>query len=921
MMSSRNGSTPLRSRETTYVSQPGEESSGDGRPGPWRVLYSGRREQQTRRGVRVTATVAPRIQASPFPNSPTALVGRERELMAVGDLVRQPAVRLVTLTGPGGVGKTRLTLGVAEAIGEDFPDGVWFVPLASIRDSALVVSAIARALDVRETGHRSLMDGIAHVLHEKEALLILDNFEHVVDAAPVVAELLARCPQLTCLVTSRALLRVTGEHAFPVPPLPLPPAADSISVERASMSPAIRLFMTRAQAVRPDFEITAANAAAVGAICRRLDGLPLAIELAAARVRHLTADELASRLVGEERGAALRILTGGPRDAPDRQQTLRYAIAWSHDLLVSEERVLFRRLATFVGGFTLEAAEAVVNNAGDAEIDVIEKIAALVDQSLLQQEDESGGASRYGMLETVREFALEQLVASGEEEVVQDAHEAYFLALAERAAPQLHTEHQQAWLERLQLEHANLREVLVRAEQSGNVCCALRLAAALWRFWHRRGYWAEGLSWLNRLLALAAPVDDMDLATRARALTGAGWLAHYQNDASAAQTALAEGLESYRRLGRTDGMIEGLHCQTLVAQALGENRQAAQLGEEALALSRASGDHARIAESLCYLSRATRELGDYERATALAQEALALHRAARNRGGTAVALMVLGDVARDLGHTADARDRCEESLAIFRELSEPLGEGFSLNNLALAAYAEGDLDLARTLGEESLAIFRRVDVRNAMVDVLPSLGAILDAAGDPEAAFAALTEALQLALQVGPRWEVAAILEGIASVAAGQGQDLLAVEMASGAAALRTELGVPVRPNLQADLDRTLAMTRARLGHETFAGAWTRGHERPLPDVIAAAANVRIKSTAPVSREVAIRETDCRSGLSPRELDVLRLLVDGRTDREIAESLFISPRTASKHVGGILIKLDVTSRGEAAVHAVRNALV
>ena len=861
-----------------------------------------------------------------FPTPLTSLVGRERELATLCDLLHRDDVRLLTLTGPGGVGKTRLALRVAEEAARDFPDGIWFVPLASIRDPALVLSAITQVLDVREAGHRSLLEGIAHVLHEKDALLILDNFEHIVASAPLVAELLARCPHVTCLVTSRTLLRVSAEHAFPVPPLPLPPAAHGTTAERASVSPAVRLFVSRAQAARPNFNLTDANAAGVEAICRRLDGLPLAIELAAARVRHLTPTELAGRLIVKEGGSALHVLAGGPRDAPDRQQTLRYAITWSYDLLAPQEQALFRRLANFVGGFTLEAAEATVNSAGEAALDVVEGIAALVDQSLLQQEEEPGGASRYSMLETVREFALEQLATSGEAVAVQGAHAAYFLALAERAAPLLSTEHQQVWLERLRAEYANLRVVLARLEQMGDVNSALRLAAALWRFWLRRGYWEEGRSWLVRLLTLAEAGDDVELTVRAMALSGAGWLAHYfrelgQNDFAAAQAALEEGRERYQRLGQTDGLVEVLVGQSWVAQSLGEHRRAAELCEEALALSRTLGDHVRIAESLCNLSRVTRELGEFAQARVLAQEALALQRAERHQSGRAHALLVLGDVARDLGETAEGRVRCEESLVIFRELGDPLGEGFSLHNLAVAAYGERNLDLARSLCEESLAIFRRLDVRGATAEVLASLGPILDAAGEPESALAALTEALDLAWRVGPRWVVAPVLEGIATVAAGQGQDLVAVELASKAAALRTEIAVPVRPHWRADLEWTLATTRAALGDETFADAWEQGQERPLPDVIATAAAVRIVSPARVSRTVGVQETAHPSGLSPRELDVLRLMVDGKTDQEIAESLFISRRTASKHVASILAKLDVASRGEAAVYAIRHSLL
>ena len=434
----------------------------------------------------------------------------------------------------------------------------------SLRDPALVLSAIAQALGVREAGHRSLLEGIAHALREKEVLLILDNFEHVVEAAPLVSELLTRCPRSsTCLVTSRALLRVAGEHAFPVSPLLLPPAAAAATVAR--MPSCLRPYSSSSVARRrcgPVLSMTDANAGVIAAICRRLDGLPLAIELAAARVPHLTAAELATRLLDGKEGAALGVLTGGPRDAPVRQHTLRYAVAWSHDLLTPEERILFRRLAVFVGGFTLEAAEAVVNAEGNTAIDAVEGIAALLDQSLLQQEEAAGGASRYAMLETVREFALEQLVDSGEEGTVE------FPPTRPTSSLWLNwpllsctRRNNRPGSHEFRLSRPTSAPSLAWLEQRGDVNGALRVAVALWRFWQRRGYWAEGRSWLVRLLAHATAVDAVEPATWAAALTGAVWLAHYQNDFAAVRTFLQEGLERYRRLGRADSLVEVLRAR------------------------------------------------------------------------------------------------------------------------------------------------------------------------------------------------------------------------------------------------------------------------------------------------------------------------------------------------------------------------
>ncbi|MDP9356600.1 MAG: helix-turn-helix domain-containing protein, partial [Chloroflexota bacterium] len=430
-----------------------------------------------------------------LPTTLTSFVGRGREVEQVIALLRRADVRLVTLTGPGGVGKTRLALRAAAELLDHVPDGAWFVDLTPLADPALVPAAIAVVLGVREAGGQPLVETLAVALRDKQLLLVLDNCEHLLDAAPVVAELLRACPGLTVLATSRAPLRLRGEREVAVPPLGLPATARP-APEEIARSEAVRLFVERARAHEADFALTEANAPAVAGIVRVLDGLPLAIELAASRIKLFPPTALLRRL--ERR---LTLLTGGARDLPARQRTLRDAIAWSHDLLTEEERLLFRRLAVFAGGATCEAAEAVADPAG--ELGVVNGLAVLVDQSLLRKEDDPDGEPRYRMLETVREYALERLDASGEEAAVRDRHAAWCLALAEAAGAVLWTTYDPGVVARLEAEHPNLRAALTWFAQASDGEALLRIGATLGRFWYVAGHAREGRGWLERALALA----------------------------------------------------------------------------------------------------------------------------------------------------------------------------------------------------------------------------------------------------------------------------------------------------------------------------------------------------------------------------------------------------------------------------------
>jgi predicted ATPase/DNA-binding CsgD family transcriptional regulator len=770
--------------------------------------------------------------AATLPRPLTGFVGRGRELAAVLGLLRGGA-RLVTLTGPGGVGKTRLALQVAQAAAVGYDDDPVFVDLAPLRDPARVLPAVARAVGVPEAGDRPVGERLAAALAGWTILLVLDNVEQVATAAPAVADLLADCPGLAVLATGRGPLRVGGEQEFPVPPLALPDPGRLPPLTELAAGEAVALFVDRAAAVRPGFALTAENAAAVAAICRALDGLPLAIELAAARTKVLSPQALLARL--EHR---LALLTGGARDAPARQRTLRDAIAWSHGLLTAEERALFRRLAVFVDGFTLEAAEAVAGGAGGG--DVLDGVSSLVDKGLLHPAGHPDQEPRFAMLETIRAYALEQLAESGEEAVARDAHLGHFLALAERAEPELTGPDQIAWLDRLEVEHHNLGAALAWASEGERLERGLRLAGALLRYWEHHSHYAEGGRWLERALAraevVAAPV-------RAKALHAAGVVAFWQGDRARAEAALGEALDLFRAAGDDYGAAFALNRLGTLALQAGDHDRAAALFAEAGPLIRAVSDEDGIAALDGQLGYAALLRGDHDRAVAHLQEALAR----------------------------------------YRRLGSALGAG----------------------------------------RVLIHLGRGLTERGEAARALPLLREALAYDRAAGNRWYLAEALEALAAAAVGLGEAERAARLSGAAGALRDVLGAPVPPPDRALVEAGAAAARERLGEAGFAAALETGRALTPEEAAAEAEAIGASGAPPGSSPAAPAALAAHPDpavLTPREIEVLRLVAAGRSNAEIAAALFISPRTADTHVGRILGKLGVGSRAAAASYAVRHGL-
>ena len=639
------------------------------------------------------------------PTTTTSLVGRDEDVAVVAALVEDEGVRLLTLLGPGGVGKTRLAIEVAGRSRGAFADGVVFVPLAPLRDAELVTSVLAETLGVKDVADRSLQEALVGHLQDKEMLLLIDNMEHLLPAVPVVADLLAGCPRLTVLATSRAPLRLTGERQFPVPPLSLAGASP------LGRSAAVRLFEERAAAISPSFALDPANEAAVAEICRMLDGVPLAIELAAARVKLFSPNALLQRL-----DPRLPMLSGGARDLPERQQTLRDTIAWSYDLLGFAERTLFGRLSVFAGGFTLDAAEAVCEPGTSDGGTVFEILASLVDESLLVSRayDRPGDDEpRFAMLETIREYAAECLGSGDEVAEVHRAHATYYLALAEGAQPEVSGLMLGGWLEVLEREHENLRVALRWAIRHGDVDFGTRLALMMWRFWPERRYVTEGRRWLEAVLAMGQPeggVAEPTLSARRWAFLHlvTGMLAGGQGDYDRAVELYEESLALYKNMGHTKGASGPLRELGVVAYHQGDYERAVRLSEQALAMSRESGSAFGSGLAVCTLADALRAQGDIERARTLLAESLASLRRRtypqRVANAVAITLSRLGSIECELGRDARALELHKESLVLARQYGFTFDVFSCMEGLARVEAIQGRPDRAARLLGASAAL-------------------------------------------------------------------------------------------------------------------------------------------------------------------------------------------------------------------------
>lgn len=729
----------------------------------------------------------------PLPAACTSFVGREKELADVKDLLRGEHVRLLTLTGAGGSGKTRLALRAAAEIKEEFSGGVYMVPLSSVTDPATVASTIAQVVGLAYTGGMPVPEALQLYLRlsvPSPTLLFLDNFEQVVAAAPLLSALLANCPLLKIFVTSRALLDLSGEYVYPVPPLAAPDPKQLLPAEELIRNPAVTLFAQRAAAVDVDFTLREDNIHAVAEICSRLDGLPLAIELAAARVKILPPAAMLVRL-----GHSLDILTCGQRDLPARQQTLRSTIDWSHSLLSAAEQTLLRRLAVFTGGCTLESAEAVCNTRRDLDIDVLDGMSSLLNKNLLDRSDQQNGEGRFTMLQTIREYALERLKAGGEEEFTRRAHAAYCIVLAEQGAAQVAEEDRATWLAIWDAEYDNLRDALDWLIETESGEWALRLGTALFAYWERREHLAEGRARLEAILKM----NSVASRTRERARTA--WYAG------------------------------------IFADKQGDFPRAIRLNKESLSIFRELDDRKGIAAQLGYLAHALHQAGNVAEARSFFEQSLAACRELKDPAAIATTLSNFAEFVAAQGEYLLARSLFEEALSLFRQLGNGSSVGWSLNHLGDVAFDEKDFAEASRFYHEGYEAFRRAGDRWGIARSLADLGRLASEKNDQKGARSLFETALRVFAELGHIRGIARVMEGLACVAVREGNRDKAVTLCAAAEGLRQRVGAPKRPAETAQLAHILEPARRDRDQAAIDALCAEGFHMPLEEAMHYALN------------------------------------------------------------------------------------
>jgi len=859
---------------------------------------------------------------APLPAQFTQFIGREQDVAAICSLLLRSDVRLLTLVGTGGVGKTRLAVHVGTSLAKDFVDGVSFISLAPISDPDLILPTIAQHLAIKEREGFLLLDLLKWFLQDKRLLLLLDNFEQVVAAASQLEHLLAGCPRLSILVTSRAVLHLQAEQVFPVAPLALPDLSKDLLPSDIAQSAAVALFVQRVCSLLPSFQLTATNARAIAELCVRLDGLPLALELAAARVRLLPPQALLARL-----SQRLPLLTGGPRTAPARQQTLRQTLQWSYDLLSPEEQALFRRLAVFAGGWQLSAAEAFGQGAGRRSPDILNTLASLLDHSLIQQSEQEAEEPRFLMLQTLREYGLELLAETGELQTTQAAHAHFFLQLSEQAESELQGPHQAVWLERLEQEHDNLRAALewaledVADEQTAERRdIALRLSAALWHFWWVHGHYSEARTFLERALARS---QGASVSLRVKVLRAGAHVTLQQGDYARAEGLAEPCLALYRELGNTRGIADCLGLLGTVAWRRGKMAEATGRLEERVRLIRRVGEPVEVADALYSLAEVVGKRGELARGQALYEEALLLYRNSGNDLGVAATLIqsAISLWWNTLADTATIRHRLQEAQTIVTKLGSRHWTAAHSWLAALVALSSGETARADRLAQEHLAIARELGNRWQIAWGLHTRGRIEAQRGEMTAARGFYQQSLVLTLELGDKVLTLFNLNGLAGVVAAQGELTWAAQVWGAAEALHEATGVSLPPGDRVGYEQAVATARAQLGESDFAPAWQEGRTMTPEQALAARGEPVMIPAKPAAALRSKTPLTYPCGLTAREVEVLRLVAQGFTNTQVAAQLVVSPRTVNFHLTSIYSKIGVSSRNAATRYAIEQHLV